>query len=134
MTAEDAVRHLLALYPARHDVRDVEGYVALFAANGAFVGGNARHEGRGAIREFITATYASQAAERRTKHLCGNSLIEIRGAEATAETDFVAYERYGAEPWRIHTIGRYHDRLVLENGQWLFLERRVATIGSSTPR
>ena len=135
MSPEEAVRRTLALYPRYHDARDVDGYVGLFATNGAFAGANGeRHEGHDALRQFISKTYGSQAADRRTKHLCGNSLIDVNGGEATAETDFVAYERLGDQAWRVHTIGRYHDRLALEGGEWRFVERKVVTVGPSTPR
>ncbi|HEU0168350.1 MAG TPA: nuclear transport factor 2 family protein, partial [Chloroflexota bacterium] len=93
-----------------------------------------RHQGHTAVRAFITRTYANQPADRRTKHLCGNSLIDVAGDNATAETDFVAYERIGSDPWRVHTIGRYHDRLTLDGGQWRFAERRVVTSERSTAR
>jgi 3-phenylpropionate/cinnamic acid dioxygenase small subunit len=128
MSGDDPIRRTLARYPHCHDDRDVDGYVALFAENGHFIGANADHAGRPAIRKFIANAYATQPANRRTKHLCGNSLIDVHGDSAEAITDFVAYERLGDEPWRVHTIGRYLDRLILEeDGEWRFAERRVET-------
>jgi hypothetical protein len=128
MSAEDPIRRTLALYPLRHDSRDATGYAALFAENGRFVGANnASHAGRAAIKQFIVELYATQPANRRTKHLCGNSLIDVHGDTAEAETDFVAYERLGDAPWQVHTVGRYFDRLVREEGEWRFAERRVVT-------
>jgi uncharacterized protein (TIGR02246 family) len=127
MSAEDPIRRTLAQYAHRHDSRDAEGYAALFATHGRFVGANAEHTGRAAIKAFISELYKSQPANRRTKHLCGNSVIDIQGDTADAITDFVAYERLGDEPWQVHTIGQYHDRLVLEEGAWRFAERRVIT-------
>ena len=134
MSADDPIRRTLAQYAHCHDNRDVEGYVGLFAQEGRFVGAaaNASHAGHPAIRTFITSTYANQPANRRTKHLCGNSLIDMAGDTAEAITDFVAYERLGEEPWRVHTIGRYYDRLILVDGEWRFAERRVETVGRST--
>jgi hypothetical protein len=127
MSADDAIRHTLASYPLRHDNRDVDGYVTLFAEDGRFAGANTEHIGHDAIRKFISNTYASQPADRRTKHLCGIPLIDVHGETAEAITDFVAYERLGDEPWQIHTIGRYLDQLVLRGGEWRFMVRRVET-------
>src|ERR1700730_19180098 len=114
MSAEEAIRRTLALYPHRHDSRDAEGYAALFAEDGRFAGANAEHTGRGAVLSFITELYRSQPANRRTKHLCGNSVIDVQGDTAHAITDFVACERLGDGPWQVHTIGQYHDHLVLQ--------------------
>ena len=108
-------------------------YVSLFAENGAFVGTKLQHQGRAAIHKFISNIYASQSANRHTKHLCGNSLIDVKGDSADAETDFVTYERYGDAPWQIHTIGRYHDQLTLEGDEWRFVKRQILTVGASTP-
>jgi hypothetical protein len=133
MSAQDPIRRTLALYPFCHDRRDVDGYVALFAEAGHFIGGNADHAGRPAIRTFIANLYATQPPNRLTKHLCGNSLIDVHGDTAEAATDFVAYERLGDGPWQVHTIGRYRDRLILEEGEWRFAERRVETGRTSHP-
>jgi 3-phenylpropionate/cinnamic acid dioxygenase small subunit len=124
---EELVRRTLALYAHRHDNRDAEGYAALFAVDGRFVSARAEHRGRGEVKGFIADLYRSQPADRRTKHLCGNSVIDVDGQTATAITDFVAYERLGDGPWQVHTVGQYRDRLVLEDGEWRFAERRVVT-------
>ncbi len=124
---EDQVRRTLALYAHKHDTRDVDGYASLFAVDGSFVSARAQHRGRGAVKEFIADLYRSQPADRRTKHLCGNSVIDVDGQAASAVTDFVAYERLGDGPWQVHTIGQYQDRLILEDGMWRFAERRVVT-------
>jgi uncharacterized protein (TIGR02246 family) len=131
MSADDPIRRVLALYPHRHDSRDAEGYASLFAKDGRFIGASAEHTGRSAIKSFISDAYRSQPANRRTKHLCGNSVIDVHGDTANAITDFVAYERFGDGPWQVHAIGQYQDRLVLEEGTWRFAERRVVTSPSS---
>jgi 3-phenylpropionate/cinnamic acid dioxygenase small subunit len=128
MSAEqEEVRRTLALYAHRHDARDVEGYATLFAVNGRFVSARAEHRGRGAVKEFIADLYRSQPSDRRTKHLCGNSIVDVDGQTASAITDFVAFERLGDGPWQIHTIGQYQDQLIFEDGMWRFAERHVVT-------
>jgi 3-phenylpropionate/cinnamic acid dioxygenase small subunit len=128
MSAEqEEVRRTLALYAHRHDGRDVDGYAELFARDGSFVSARAEHRGRGAVKEFIADLYRTQPKDRRTKHLCGNSIVDVDGQTARAVTDFVAYERLGDGAWQVHTIGQYQDRLILEDGMWRFAERRVVT-------
>jgi 3-phenylpropionate/cinnamic acid dioxygenase small subunit len=124
---QEEVRRTLALYAQRHDNRDAEGYADLFAVDGCFLSARAEHRGRGAVKEFIADLYRTQPANRRTKHLCGNSIIDVDDQTARAITDFVAFERLGDGPWQVHTIGQYHDRLVLQDGMWRFAERRVVT-------
>jgi uncharacterized protein (TIGR02246 family) len=128
MSAEqEEVRRTLALYAHCHDSRDAEGYANLFALDGSFVSARAQHRGRPAVKDFIAELYRTQPENRRTKHLCGNSVIDVDGQTARAVTDFVAYERLGEGAWQVHTIGQYEDRLVLEDGVWRFAERRVVT-------
>jgi 3-phenylpropionate/cinnamic acid dioxygenase small subunit len=128
MSAEqEEVRRTLALYAHRHDSRDVDGYAELFARDGSFVSARAEHRGRGAVKEFIADLYRTQPKDRRTKHLCANSIVDVDGQTARAVTDFVAYERLGDGAWRVHTIGQYQDRLILEDGMWRFAERRVVS-------
>jgi hypothetical protein len=105
----------------------VDGYAELFAREGSFVSARAEHRGRGAVKEFIADLYRTQPKDRRTKHLCGNSIVDVDGQTARAVTDFVAYERLGDGAWQVHTIGQYQDRLILEDGMWRFDERRVVT-------
>jgi len=126
-TPEEEIRRTLARYAHRHDGRDAEGYADLFTSDGSFAGANAEHRGRAAVRAFIAKHYQTQPANRRTKHLCGNSLIDVDGDSATAITDFVAYERLDDGPWQVHTIGQYRDRLVREADMWRFVERRVVS-------
>ncbi|MBV9578387.1 MAG: nuclear transport factor 2 family protein [Chloroflexi bacterium] len=115
------------MYAHRHDSRDVEGYASLFAVDGCFVSARSEYRGRAAVKDFIADLYRSQPADRRTKHLCGNTTVDLDGSTASAITDFVAYERFGDGAWQVHTIGQYRDRLVLEDGEWRFAERRVVT-------
>ncbi|MBV9323667.1 MAG: nuclear transport factor 2 family protein [Chloroflexi bacterium] len=76
MSAEqDEVRRTLALYAHRHDSRDAQDYADLFSVEGSFVRAQAQHRGREAVREFIADLYRTQPEDRRTKHLCGNSVV-----------------------------------------------------------
>ena len=128
---EDSIRRTLALYAHRHDGRDADGYADLFASDGCFIGANRQHRGRAAVKAFIAEHYRTQPADRRTKHMCANSLVDVTGDTGAATTDFVAYERLGDGPWQVHTVGQYQDRLIREADMWRFVERRVITAATS---
>ena len=66
------------------------------------------------------------AAMRRTQHFLGNMLIDIDGAEATAETYCRAWHEVDTSegPEEKEVGGRYLDRLVKRDGDWRILHRR----------
>lgn len=69
------------------------------------------------------------------QHNITNVLIELSGATAAVESYFFAFHPQPAESAPVHhifVIGRYLDRFVRQDGQWLIGERRVV-IDFSTP-
>ena len=124
MTDEEQIRQTLARYPQVHDDRNVEGYVALFAHDGRFVSSPNEYVGRPAIKAFIADLYA-KAANRQSKHYFGNSVVDIQGDVAHAVTDVVVYHSYDDGPWALAQVNRHIDRLVRQDGTWLFAEKRV---------
>jgi uncharacterized protein (TIGR02246 family) len=123
---EEHIRRTLYLYAQRHDDRDAAGYVALFAEQGSFGSGAAKHTGRPAIRKFIDELYAKQPADRKSKHYFGNSVVEVDRDVAEAVTDVVVYESFGDDgEWKLAQVNRHYDRLIQQEGTWLFLEKRV---------
>ena len=125
MSADSRIRQTLALYAQRHDARDAEGFVSLFVEDALFVMRGRELVGRGAITETMTALYSNQPSDRRTKHLCGDALINVEGAEATALSDVVVLDRVGGGPWQIYQVNRYIDHMVKVENRWLFIERRI---------
>ena len=125
---EQKIRRLLAQWAQLYDDNDAAGWTMLFAENGRFaVDAPARnHVGRAAIRDYIDTQIANAPAGRRTKHMCANAAIRFSGeSAANADVDFVVYARRGDEPWSIISVGRYLNKLVRQNGEWLFLENLV---------
>ncbi len=135
MSDEDGIRRTLARYALAHDALDLEGYLALFTQEGRYVSRGVVHEGRDALRSFIGGIYAKRAPEHRMQHLYANSVIEVRGDTAHATSDFIAYERAAeGAAWQVNMLGQCADRLVKQDGVWLFTERRPASNGRSSLR
>lgn len=66
------------------------------------------------------------AAMRRTQHFLGNMLIDIDGAQATAETYCRAWHEVDSPdgPQEMDVGGRYLDRLERRGDDWRLLHRR----------
>lgn len=124
MSDEEQIRGLFARYAHLTDSGELEARTQLFVENGTFKPGNGEpFTGHEAMLAGTTSRHARNP-ERRTKHVCCNSLIEVNGDEATAVSDYFVFIRSGAgEAWSATTSGKHHDRLVRINGQWLFAER-----------
>lgn len=134
MSAEEAIRRTLAGYCHTCDDGRFGAFALLFAADAELAVMGSVHRGRDAIEAFMAA---AQPPERRGKHLCANPLIAVAddGASATAVTDYVFIARAaGAEggpmgSFAITSAGRYHDRLVLDDGTWRFARREIVFLG-----
>ena len=89
------------------------------------------HEGRDQIKTFMAK---AQPPERRGKHVCSGSVIEIdvSGEQARAFTDYIFVAR-ADEGFAITSVGRYHDRFVKDHDRWLFTERAIVFMGGNPP-
>ena len=125
MSDEEEIRRLLASYAQLVDGNRLEEWTALFAPDGTFKAGTSNAVvGREAILSEITRRHEAAAAGRKTKHLAFNSLIDVKGNEATAVSDYFVFARTASDqPWLATTSGKHHDRLVKVDGRWLFQER-----------
>jgi 3-phenylpropionate/cinnamic acid dioxygenase small subunit len=128
MTDEQQIRRLHAIYAQRTDDGDALGKSELFAEDGRYFPTTGEFVGRAAIYQELVERAKTRPPDRRSKHLCGNSVITVHGDEAEAATDFVVYQRMGDEPWQILVVGRYYDRFVRRGGTWLFSENRPVSI------
>jgi len=64
------------------------------------------------------------AREMRYRHMIGNFLYEVMGNEATGQATFLATlaTRSG---FKFFGQGKYRDKLIKQNGQWLIAHRCV---------
>jgi uncharacterized protein (TIGR02246 family) len=128
MTDDEAIRRTLALYCQLCDDGRFEEWAELYTDDATFTVMGQTHEGRTAIRRFIEA---AQPPERRGRHVCANALIEVDGDRATAATDYIFVAR-SEDGLAITSAGRYHDRLVRDEGRWRFASRRIAFLGEES--
>jgi ketosteroid isomerase-like protein len=124
MTDLDQVRRTIAEHPQTLDDGDVGRYVALFTADARLTAGGVEHTGQAAIRDFITGYFANLGG-RQTKHLFGNSVIDLEGDRATSVTDVMVFGRMGEEPWALSTLTRHHDTLARQGDRWLFAAKEI---------
>ena len=128
MTDEEQIRRLLGRWAQAYDDKDAARWTALFVDNGRFAVDRPErnHVGRAEIRSFIDTQIARSAADRHTKHMCGNPVIRFTSPDAAdAEVDFVVYSSSGGAAWSATSIGRYLNKLVRQDGEWYFLENVV---------
>ncbi|MHB8669016.1 MAG: nuclear transport factor 2 family protein [Acidimicrobiales bacterium] len=124
---EDGIRRTIAQYAHFCDDGRFAEFADLFAEQATFAALGPPQVGREAIRDYMAK---AQPPERRGKHLCFNTVIEIApdGASAEAVTDylFVGVQPEGGYAAANPTsAGRYHDRLVRDPDRWRFAERRI---------
>jgi uncharacterized protein (TIGR02246 family) len=135
VSEEDQIRYTLARYPQAHDQLDADGVAVLFTDNARFSTASSRSsvEGKDNIRTFHAGCYAKRASDTHTKHIFGNPAIEVDGNTANAKTDYVVFQCHGDGQWEVKGIGQAVDRLVRQNGQWLFAERRNVDPRATAP-
>ncbi len=119
---KDAIRELSARYCFAIDGARYEEWVDLFTEDGHFaVAGMFERDGRKALREFTATIPVNPKGLPGFKHCILNQLIEVRGESATGECYFLLVQ--GGSPLRVDIAGRYVDRLVKQEGRWLFASR-----------
>lgn len=119
---EDAIRRTIAQYCQLCDDGRFDEWADLYTDDATFSVLGKTYTGRADVKAFIEK---GQAPERRGKHLCFNSIIDIDGDSARAITDYVFIDKQHA----ITSAGRYHDRLIRQPDRWRFAERRILFLG-----
>lgn len=86
--------------------------------HGIFVGGRP---------EYLAWVVPGAAAITVTSHVLGQTLLDLRGDEARAETHVTAYHRVdlGEQEHDIVIGGRYLDRLERRDGEWRIAHRTM---------
>jgi uncharacterized protein (TIGR02246 family) len=126
MTDEDSIRNTLTRYVRFADARDADGWSSLFVEDARFTPrGGTLYEGRDAIRTWFVELFRNRP-ENRSLHLCGNHDITVDGDSARAVSDVVVFEAEAEQSWTVYQINQYYDRLVRQDDEWLFAERRIA--------
>jgi len=121
----EAIRCLLSDYGRLLDARDWEGWAALFAPDGAWVGGPyGEVAGHAALIAFGRREFSDAPP---CVHMLSNMAIRPAGERATAWSRWLVIEQAPDGTLRTIQAGSYADRLVKLAGQWRFA-RREATL------
>lgn len=128
---ERACRELVLRAASRADAGDAAGLAGLFAVDGVLVRPNAQPlQGRDAIQ----AAYAQRPADRITRHLVTNTLVEVESSASARAISHVLLwtgstnDPSGPQGRRAHArqlVGEFEDRFVLEPEGWR-IQRRDA--------
>ena len=114
---EWAIEQQIRRFAMLNDAHDHDGIAALFTVDGRFsrpTEPDAPVIGRDAIRSFFR-----DRPKRTTRHVMANTVVTRIGADRAAAHSYVVLY--------LDTqvlVGDFHDAFGLEDGQWLFTERR----------
>lgn len=116
----EGVRATIARYTHALDDGRTDDIVATFCDDGGCdIPGLGRHTGHDALR----VAFANWIPRRPQRHLVFNTLVtewDERRAEATSDVVFLLK---GASGWSAEAVGRYHDELRCDDGEWRFVRR-----------
>jgi 3-phenylpropionate/cinnamic acid dioxygenase small subunit len=126
VTDEEAIRRTIAQYCHLCDDGRFDEWADLYTDDATFSVMGSTYTGRADVQAFIEQ---GQPPERRGKHICFNSLIDVDGDEARVVTDYIFNDKQRA----VTSAGRYHDRLVRHGDRWRFADRRIVFMGDEAP-
>jgi hypothetical protein len=118
---------LIARYTYFADLGEIQRVPELFTEDGVWATPTEQHEGHEALRKRFES---SVGAQRITRHVCTNVLIDVLSAEEATATVYLTLYRHNGlvdGPAPISgpaKIGEYRDRLVKTAEGWRFAERR----------
>lgn len=119
----DAIRNRLARLARGEDRRDAEAISAAFWPDarvdyGVFAG---------SFAEYLAWVVPGADAITDTQHVLGQSVIDLDGDAARAETQVISYHRVDMGAGERDTCigGRYLDRFARREGEWRIAERTM---------
>lgn len=129
-----AVEQLVRRSAALNDGRDWTALAALYTVDGLLRRPNGEQV---AGREAIEASYAAGSATRRTRHMCGGTLVDVDGDTARAVTPVLLFTWDGSDDRPVAeavgpAIGEFADVLVRTGDGWRIAER-IATVTARVP-
>jgi hypothetical protein len=122
---ERAIERLLVHYMALNDAALYDELVALFTPEGQLVrpaAPDAPIVGRDAILAAMRGR-----PPRKARHLVCNMMVSLEAPDRARATSTTVLISANAEGPPGVSVGGFEDRLVKQNGRWLFTERRGST-------
>jgi 3-phenylpropionate/cinnamic acid dioxygenase small subunit len=121
LAAEREIRTLCARYAQLADDDAYEEWAALFAEDGVIDVEGTRVTGRSELRQWL----ADMQRAGSMRHLFTNVIVTIDSPTTARATMGMVLLRSREGRWAVFGSPRYEDRLVKEQGAWLFLERKL---------
>jgi uncharacterized protein (TIGR02246 family) len=116
------ITQLLVDYGELLDLRDLDGFAALWADDAEFVMSTGRTaQGRDAIRAMLADTMARST--QIVRHLEANARVTLDGDRATATTMFAVASTQDDGLARVTMFGHHHDELVRTDEGWRLWRR-----------
>ena len=117
-----AVMRTVSEYCRRCDDGRFDDFTRLFAGDAQLVVRGQVTAGAEAIGAVIAAL---QTPERRGRHMVANTVVEISGDRASAESDFVFFRPRSDGTLEAVNTGRYLDEFVRDGDGWQFSRREI---------
>ncbi|NUP51750.1 MAG: nuclear transport factor 2 family protein [Catenulispora sp.] len=140
LLAEHACERLILEFMRRLDLGQPSSVAELFTEDGVWEwpDGGRRVEGRAALGEY----FGSRPADRLSRRMCTNVLVDVESASVAAATTYFATYRVDGYtegtmiPARLPVnVGHYEDAFRLVGGAWLLARRKlVLPFGGETER
>jgi hypothetical protein len=122
---KDAIREVLAEYCFRLDGGRYDDMAALFTEDGTWDTAFGAGRGRAAIAALARDIRAKAGDNRpRAIHLVTNIAITLNGDTAEVRSNWTTVQNSPEGP-KIGSGGAYADRMVKQNGAWLFRYRKI---------
>lgn len=125
-----AVEDLIARYSVALDSGDAPGYAGLFATDGELTSQGKTYKGHDAILASLRGALRSPADDeaalargekvRRLRHLISGVRIDLDGDHGTVRANWVTVSMAPDNRPGIGGMGYFNDKVVKQNGQWLF--------------
>ena|SRR5579872_3141121 len=121
MSDLEDIRRVIAEYCFATDTADTERWISLFAEDVLWEGGVF---GRFTSRDGARAYHLAASDSAHYRHVTTNSIIDVDGAEASAQSYVLVFDQRGEAPALIFS-GVCEDRFIRQDGRWLIKERRI---------
>jgi len=118
-----AIQQLFIDYGLALDAGDFHTYAQLFAAEGTVnLGPIGRATGRNEIRALMAQTLEGLVGS--SFHIVSSPQINFHGDIATSQVMWTVIHRDKSGQPQVTMIGKHHDELIRENGEWKIQTRK----------
>ncbi|MEO6389058.1 MAG: nuclear transport factor 2 family protein [Croceibacterium sp.] len=128
------IEDLMARYLFALDYNDLDSFIAMFTDDAEFEFARGRVQGRDTILETVKG-FKKRIGEHYKdedgnpavlRHVLAHTAIRVEGDRAWTRAQWFEMANDGpGKSLKMGTFGIYEDKLVRQDGRWLFAERRI---------